>query len=139
MTALAVVCLCGMTSACGTTTDPGPTAEQKKWADTLRATLDAKPSDCVAVGPSCSGFITALDQQMTALDSVVQSWDAPDRFPYVRADAATTHEKAKDFHDQGCVRMPMTDRKSSDCAFDLSDAMKAVSDTKDRLTTQGRA
>ena len=124
------VLLCGavlLTAACGGNREQEPSAEQTEWYDRLSRTLDGLPQDCVAVGPSCSGFVTAVDTRLTELLAAVDSWENADRFRSVREAAEARHEAAEEFDTRYRATRPASGRAAIGCQGDLNELIEQAS------------
>lgn len=115
----------------------GPGDEQITWYDNLTNTLDSYPADCSAVGPSCSGFVTAAASELQSLDAAVLSWDDADAYKGIHKDAADA-QKASDRYDAlSCMSMSYSDANTSTCYDLVHQSLDALNDAHERLLHGG--
>jgi hypothetical protein len=115
----------------------GPGDEQVTWFDNLTNTLDSFPSDCAAVGPSCSGSVDAAASEMASLDAAVLSWDDADRYEAIHEDAASAQDASDQYDALRCMSMPYADPDSYKCLDLVHQSLDALNDAHERLVHGG--
>lgn len=115
----------------------GPGADQVEWMDKITTTLDGFPSDCSAVGPSCSGFIDAAATVMSGLDGAVSFWDDGDKYQAVHKDVTDAQDASDQWDLLNCTFMPYSDWNSSKCASLVHQSLDALNDANDLLAHGG--
>lgn len=115
----------------------GPGEEQTTWYDNLTNTLDSYPADCSAVGPSCSGFVTAAASELSSLDAAVLSWDDADTYKGIHQDAADAQSASDQYDALSCMSMSYSDANTSKCYDLVRQSLDALDDAHERLIHGG--